>query len=33
VRLRVGSEGGCEVSGVVSGQGEVESDVNMMFIL
>ncbi len=30
--MRVGSEGGCEVSGVGSGQGEVESGVNMMFI-
>ncbi len=32
VVLRVGSEGGCEVSGVDRGEGEVESGVNMMFI-
>jgi hypothetical protein len=32
VVLRVGSEGGWEVSSDGSGQGEVESGVNMMFI-
>ncbi len=32
VVLWVSSEGGCEVSGVGRGQGEVESGLNMMFI-